>query len=147
MKRYLESFLTKEALSQFIKVGIVGVANTVVSFALFNLFLWIGWWSVLAVSVAFEFGRWLRIEWLPETLVIVGTATVLLARRETTWRCALYGALCGAIGFSAGTLVVALIHPSRYATPLAELIFLFVPVLGATMAPSLGPSLGAACRS
>ncbi|MEN8113748.1 MAG: GtrA family protein [Actinomycetota bacterium] len=53
MKRYLASFLTKEAFGQFIKVGLVGVANTIVSFALFNLFLWIGWFSVVAVSVAF----------------------------------------------------------------------------------------------
>ncbi len=53
MKRYLASFMTKEAFEQFVKVGLVGIANTVVSFALFNLFLWMGWWSVAAVSVAF----------------------------------------------------------------------------------------------
>lgn len=53
MRRYLASFMTKEAFRQFIKVGLVGVANTIVSFALFNLFLWMGWWSVAAVSVAF----------------------------------------------------------------------------------------------
>ncbi len=53
MKRYLASFMTKAAFEQFVKVGLVGIANTVVSFALFNLFLWMGWWSVAAVSVAF----------------------------------------------------------------------------------------------
>jgi len=53
VKNYLASFMTKQALGQFIKVGLVGLANTVVSFALFNLFLWMGWWSVLAVSAAF----------------------------------------------------------------------------------------------
>jgi putative flippase GtrA len=53
MRRYLSSFMTKEAFEQFVKVGLVGVANTIVSFALFNLFLWMGWWSVAAVSVAF----------------------------------------------------------------------------------------------
>jgi putative flippase GtrA len=53
MSRYLSSFFTREAFSQFVKVGLVGVANTIVSFALFNLFLWMGWWSVMAVSVAF----------------------------------------------------------------------------------------------
>ena len=53
MKRYLVSFMTKESFEQFVKVGLVGIANTIVSFALFNLFLWMGWWSVLAVSVAF----------------------------------------------------------------------------------------------
>ena len=53
MKDYLASFMTKQALGQFVKVGLVGLANTVVSFALFNVFLWMGWWSVLAVSAAF----------------------------------------------------------------------------------------------
>ena len=53
MKRYLASFMTKESFEQFVKVGLVGIANTIVSFALFNLFLWMGWWSVIAVSVAF----------------------------------------------------------------------------------------------
>ncbi len=53
MRRYLSSFMTKEAFEQFVKVGLVGIANTIVSFALFNLFLWMGWWSVAAVSVAF----------------------------------------------------------------------------------------------
>lgn len=54
MKTYLESFLNRKSLDQFIKVGAVGMVNTVVSFALFNLFL-IGfdWPSVLSVSVAF----------------------------------------------------------------------------------------------
>ncbi len=54
MKQYLESFLNRKSFDQFIRVGIIGVVNTVVSFALFNLFL-IGfdWTSVLAVSVAF----------------------------------------------------------------------------------------------
>ncbi len=54
MKQYLESFLNRESFGQFVKVGAVGVVNTVVSFALFNLFL-IGfdWSSVASVSVAF----------------------------------------------------------------------------------------------
>ena len=53
MRNYLASFLTKEALEQFVKVGLVGIANTIASFLLFNLFLWMGWWSVVAVSAAF----------------------------------------------------------------------------------------------
>ena len=53
MKRYLASFMTRESFGQFIKVGLVGAVNTIVSFALFNIFLWMGWWSVAAVSVAF----------------------------------------------------------------------------------------------
>ena len=53
MKRYLSTFLTRQAFGQFLKVGLVGIANTIVSFALFNVFLWMGWWSVAAVTVAF----------------------------------------------------------------------------------------------
>jgi putative flippase GtrA len=54
VKQYLESFLTRKALAQFIKVGLVGVVNTVVSFALFNVFLVVlDWSSVLSVTLAF----------------------------------------------------------------------------------------------
>jgi putative flippase GtrA len=53
MRNYLASFMTKETLEQFMKVGLIGIANTVVSFLLFNVFLWLGWWSVIAVSAAF----------------------------------------------------------------------------------------------
>ena len=52
MKRYLESFLNRKSLDQFMKVGAVGVVNTIVSFALLNLFLiWFG--SVASASLAF----------------------------------------------------------------------------------------------
>ena len=53
MRNYLASFMTKETLEQFMKVGLIGIANTIVSFLLFNVFLWLGWWSVVAVSAAF----------------------------------------------------------------------------------------------
>ena len=53
MRNYLASFMTKETLEQFMKVGLIGIANTVISFFLFNVFLWLGWWSVMAVSAAF----------------------------------------------------------------------------------------------
>ncbi|GMR01785.1 MAG: hypothetical protein BMS9Abin20_0104 [Acidimicrobiia bacterium] len=54
MKRYLRSFANRESLHQAIKVGIVGVFNTVVSFSLFNVFRVMGaspQWS-LAISFA-----------------------------------------------------------------------------------------------
>ena len=41
-----------------------------------------------------------------------------------------YGALCGTIAFSGGTLVVALIGRFYYATPLAEFIFIRGPFVG-----------------
>ena len=39
MVRYIRSLFTKTAVNQLLKVAAVGVVNTVVSFALFNLFL------------------------------------------------------------------------------------------------------------
>lgn len=53
MRGYLASFMTKQTFRQFVKVGLVGIANTLVSFVLFNVFLWMGWWSVIAVTAAF----------------------------------------------------------------------------------------------
>lgn len=38
MKNYLKTFANRESMNQAIKVGIVGVFNTVVSFSLFNVF-------------------------------------------------------------------------------------------------------------
>ncbi len=55
MKSYLRSFANRESLFQAVKVGIVGVFNTVVSFAMFNIFLialdW-AWFPSLSVSFA-----------------------------------------------------------------------------------------------
>jgi putative flippase GtrA len=52
VKQYVASFLNRKSLDQFFKVGVVGVVNTVVSFALLNLFLiWFG--SVWSASLAF----------------------------------------------------------------------------------------------
>jgi putative flippase GtrA len=39
LSAYIRSLFTPAAINQLIKVGIVGVANTIVSFTLFNLFL------------------------------------------------------------------------------------------------------------
>lgn len=39
MKNYVKSLFTPTAVRQLIKVGLVGVVNTVVSFTLFNIFL------------------------------------------------------------------------------------------------------------
>ncbi len=39
MKKYVKSLFTPEAMVQLVKVGLVGVVNTIVSFTLFNVFL------------------------------------------------------------------------------------------------------------
>ena len=53
MKSYLLSFANRTSALQAIKVGIVGVANTVVSFSLFNVFLALGASWFASVSLAF----------------------------------------------------------------------------------------------
>lgn len=93
------------------------------------------------MSLAFEFARWLPIDWLPLTLMIVATMSVVLVRRETSGRCVLYGALCGAIGFPAGALIVGLIHPSLYDTPLGPLVLVFLPLVGAWYGALVGAGL------
>jgi len=54
VKNYLKSFANRESALQAIKVAIVGVANTVVSFILFNIFLAIGisWFTSVTLSFA-----------------------------------------------------------------------------------------------
>ena len=53
MKSYLLSFANRTAALQAVKVGIVGVLNTVVSFALFNVVLAFGASWFASVSLAF----------------------------------------------------------------------------------------------
>ena len=67
MRNYLQSFLTREAFSQVVKVGLIGVANTVVSFTLFNVFRVAGinpFWSVtLAFAVTTFMSYLLNRRW------------------------------------------------------------------------------------
>lgn len=53
MKQYLRSFANKESFFQAIKVGLVGVFNTIVSFALFNIFLTLSWSWFWSITVSF----------------------------------------------------------------------------------------------
>lgn len=50
---YLKSFFTAEALGQMGKLAVIGVLNTAVDFALFNVFLLLRWPLAVAVTVAF----------------------------------------------------------------------------------------------
>jgi putative flippase GtrA len=45
--------MNRRSIGQLVKVSVIGVANTVASFLLFNVFLWLGWSSVWSVTVAF----------------------------------------------------------------------------------------------
>lgn len=84
MTRYIRSLFTPAALNQLIRVGIVGVANTIVSFTLFNVFLtlfggtktedtgfnWEQFWAIgLSFLVATLFSYWLNRRW---TFSLVG---------------------------------------------------------------------------
>ncbi len=54
MKKYLGSFANRESFVQAVKIGVVGVFNTVVSLGLFNVFLALGmsWFPSLTISFA-----------------------------------------------------------------------------------------------
>lgn len=53
MRQYLSSFANRKSLNQAIKVGLVGVFNTVVSFSLFNVFRSTGVSPQLSLAVSF----------------------------------------------------------------------------------------------
>lgn len=53
MNGYLRTFRTRETAGQFLKTGMVGVINTVVSFALFNAMRVVGLSVFWSVTVAF----------------------------------------------------------------------------------------------
>lgn len=53
MKSYLKTFANRESLNQMVKIGIVGVFNTVVSFSLFNIFRVVGMSPQWSLGIAF----------------------------------------------------------------------------------------------
>ncbi len=93
MKSYVKSLFTPSAIQQLIKVGLVGVVNTVVSFTLFNILLtllggiktvdegfnWEQFWSItISFAIATLVSYLLNRRWTFE-LTMAGDA-----RRETT---------------------------------------------------------------
>lgn len=53
MKNYLLTFLNKESASQFTRLAVIGGFNTVVDFALFNVFLSMRLPASVALAIAF----------------------------------------------------------------------------------------------
>ncbi|MCZ7532534.1 MAG: GtrA family protein [Acidimicrobiia bacterium] len=53
MKKYLGSFANRESFVQAVKIGLVGVFNTVVSLGLFNIFLATGMFWFPSFTIAF----------------------------------------------------------------------------------------------
>ncbi|MDH3498775.1 MAG: GtrA family protein [Acidimicrobiia bacterium] len=57
MTGYLKSFLTRKALGQIIRVGLIGGFNTIVYFVVLNIMRWsVGFSSFWSVTVAFAVG-------------------------------------------------------------------------------------------
>ena len=53
MKQYVKTFANRKSVGQVIKVGLVGVFNTIVSFSLFNVFRIVGVSDQLSLAIAF----------------------------------------------------------------------------------------------
>lgn len=53
MKNYLRTFANRQSFVQAVRVGMVGVFNTIVSFSLFNVFLTFSWSWFWAITVSF----------------------------------------------------------------------------------------------
>lgn len=57
MKNYLKTFMNRESLRQFVRLGVVGGFNTVVDFGIFNLLLFLlpdeRWESSVAVTISY----------------------------------------------------------------------------------------------
>ncbi len=53
MRRYVKTFLNRQSASQFSRLAVIGGFNTVVDFALFNLFLTLRLPAALALALAF----------------------------------------------------------------------------------------------
>ncbi len=53
MKNYLKTFANRQSFVQAVRVGLVGVFNTIVSFTLFNVFLTFAWSWFWAITVSF----------------------------------------------------------------------------------------------
>jgi dipeptidyl aminopeptidase/acylaminoacyl peptidase len=95
-------------------------------------------WLVFLAAMVFESIRWLGIEVLPQTLTVLGTLSLMMARKDTTWRCIPYGALSGALGFEIALPLMGIVHPSVYVTPLVDLIWIVLPLYGTWWGAILG---------
>lgn len=79
MKNYIKSLFTPSALQQLIKVGLVGVVNTVVSFTLFNVLL-----TVLGGTKTTDEGfNWEQFWSIAIAFVIATFVSYVLNRRWT----------------------------------------------------------------
>lgn len=80
MRNYVKSLFTPQAIRQLFKVGLVGVFNTIVSFALFNIFL-----SLLGGTKSVDEGfNWEQF-WSIALSFLIGTFVSYLLNRRWTF--------------------------------------------------------------
>jgi len=79
VKQYVKSLFTREAIQQLVKVGLVGVVNTVISFTLFNVLL-----TVLGGTKTVDDGfNWEQFWAIAISFAIATFVSYLLNRRWT----------------------------------------------------------------
>ena len=122
MKNYLRSFANRESMNQAIKVGIVGVFNTVVSFSLFNVFRMMG--ASPQWSLAISFGLTTFVSYLINRRWTFDLKDGRVSGRETA---SFFGVNIVAYGVSAGFMALA----QTWFGPLSRLGENFVLIIAA----------------
>ena len=102
MKKYLKTFANRESMNQAIKVGIVGVFNTAVSFSLFNVFRIMG--ASPQWSLAISFGLTTFVSYLINRRWTFDLKDGKVSGRETV---SFFGVNIVAYAVSAGIMVLA----------------------------------------
>jgi putative flippase GtrA len=102
VKDYLKTFANRESLDQAIKVGIVGVFNTVVSFSLFNVFRIMG--ASPQWSLAIAFGLTTFVSYLINRRWTFDLKDGVVSGRETV---SFFGVNIVAYGVSAAIMALA----------------------------------------
>jgi len=102
VKKYLKTFANKESMNQAVKVGIVGVFNTFVSFSLFNVFRSMGVSPQWALALSFALTTFMS--YLINRRWTFSLKDGRVSGRETA---SFFGVNVVAYGVSAGIMAIA----------------------------------------